>query len=149
GALGPEPFDDAQRSLDRRVRRMGSVAQGIEEQDVKILQFSERGLGDIAVVREISRTAKAKTIDLSLTVNHRNRLKARAEQFDGPLQQFEFYLRQPAKFVIRIEDITKCVTDEVCCLGPRVKRKLVGLMAKAKRAQIVEAKDVIGVTVRV
>src|ERR1700690_411918 len=131
------------------MRWMWRVPQRIQKQDVEILQFRQRSLGDTAVIRQIRSAAKAEAINLSIAVDHRDWLKACPEQLDRSLKRFEFDLSQSTELVVCVENVAERAADEISRFRPRIQRELVGFVPKAERAQIIQAQDVIGVTVSV
>ena len=74
---------------------MWLVPQRIQKQDVKILQLCQRSLGNIAVIGQISRAAKAKTVDLGLAMDHGDGFNMRAEQIQRSMEWFRLDLCSP------------------------------------------------------
>ena len=96
------------------------------------------------MIGEIGRRSEAIAVDFGFAVNHGHRFKARAEQVQWPFQRLEFNLGQAAKFVVRVEDVAEHVADECGHIGTGIERQPAGLVAKAQRPQVVNAKNVVG-----
>src|SRR6266481_2793820 len=72
-------FHDFQRLLDRRMRGMRCVAQGVQKQDVEVPQLLQRFGRDLAVIGEVGGRSETETKDRGFAVDHCQRLEARAE----------------------------------------------------------------------
>ena len=70
-----QPLDCLQRTLHRGVRGMRLMPQRIQKQNVQALQLAQRGIGDLAVICQIRRRAKALSINLGFAMDHYNGLE--------------------------------------------------------------------------
>src|ERR1035438_10202929 len=113
GALRPHGFHDLQRLLYGGVRGMGCVAQRIEKKYVEIAQLLQRLRGDVAVIGQIRRRSKTKSQDRRVAMNYRQRLKARPDQFNRPLDRIQVHLRQPAKLIRWLKNVGEHIAQKV------------------------------------
>src|SRR6185369_8950754 len=102
----------------------------------------------ISEIRQVSRGAKAVSIDLGVPMNHRHRLKAGAKQVHRTVDGLEFHLSNAAEFVVGIENVSEHVSQKLGRFGPRIKRDL-GRSMKAERPEVINSEDVVGMSVRV
>src|SRR5215469_8423247 len=110
---------------------MRLMAQRIQEQNVQIQQLIQRGRGNLAVIGQIGCRTEAKTVYLRLPVNDRNGLKHGAKQFQRTVERIHFYQRQASKLIVPVKNVAEHVADELGVMGPGIKRKTTGLVAKA------------------
>src|SRR5580692_1034782 len=126
---------------------MRDVPQRIQKENVEILQLFQRCLRDAAVIRQVSRTAEAKAINLGFAMDHGDRLKARSEQLNQPLKSFEFNLSQSAELVVTVKDVTECAPNKIRRCRTCIERQFIRPVPIAQRAQIIKAQNMIGMTV--
>ena len=74
------------------------------------------------MVRQIGSGAETKAVDLRISMDQRDWLKTRAEQFNISLQRAHFDLRQSPKLVVRIEDVPEHVLNECGRVRMGIKR---------------------------
>src|SRR5579871_5906631 len=124
GSLRFHPFHDSQRILHRGVRRMGLVAQRIQEKNIQPFQLMKRRFGNLAVIGEVCRLPKSKAVNLCLSVNQPHRLEARAEQLHRTIDRPQFQLRQAAVLIIRVENVCKHPSQKRGRIGTGIERQL-------------------------
>src|SRR5208282_1363675 len=128
---------------------MRLVPQRIQKKNVQSFQLAKRRLRNFTVIREISRFAKTKSVDLRLSMDQSHRLEARAKDLHRPIDRPKFKSGQSAEFVIAIEDVAEHLAQKSGRVRTRVERQSVRLVAITQWPQIINAQDVVGVRVRV
>src|SRR5260370_20167606 len=109
----------------------------------------KRCLWDFAVIGQIGGRAEAETINLRFSVDEPDGFKACSKQFNGPINRTQFEPGEPAKFVIGVKNIAEHLAQKGGGIGTSVKRKLVRFMLVAQGPQVVDAQNVVGVSVSV
>src|ERR1700676_5502830 len=142
-------FHDLQRLLDGRMRGVRLVAQRVQKQDVEISQLLQRFGRTLAVIGQIGGRSETETKNRSIAVDHRQRLEARSEQFDGAVDGMKVNLRQSSKLVFGLKDVAKHFAQEFARLRRGIKRQLAWDVLISQRAQVVDSEDVVGVRVSV
>src|SRR5207302_8494661 len=99
-------------------------------------------------VCEICGASKSERGDLSITVQHLQRLEPGAEKFEGSIQPVQGYLRTRGVGRFGIEDVGKHPFDDLRSLLIGVERKF-PLALEGERTKVVEAEDMIGMAVSV
>src|SRR4051812_27489736 len=148
GAPGGELFYQAQGILYRRVRGVRLMPQRVQEKDVQSTKLRFARSRDVAEVSKVRRVAETKAMDLVIAMHHADRLDARAEKFErlSDIQQLD--LRFARILVGFVEDVSEGIAQRPRGVRVGVKRQP-SRMAKAERPQIIEAEDMVGVSVRV
>src|ERR1700685_3873720 len=101
---------------------MRLVAQSIQEKHIEPLKLLIRGLGNFAVVGEISRRSEAKSINFSFAVNQAHRLESRAKQIHRTIDREQLQHRASSILVIGVKDIAEHPAQKRGGIGPRIKR---------------------------
>src|SRR5580692_2708473 len=110
---------------------MRLVPERVQKEHVQSFQLTKRRLGNFTVIGEIGRLAKSKSVDLRLSMNQSHWLEACAKDFYRPIDRPKFKSRQPAKFVIAVEDVAEHSAQESGRVRTRVERQPVWLVAIA------------------
>src|SRR5208337_4969754 len=131
------------------MRGMRRVAQCIQKKNVETAQFLQRFGRDLAVIGQVGGRSETETKNRGLAVNYRQRLEARAEQFDGAFDRQQVDQRQSAKLVRGFKNVAEHVAQEFAGSRRGIKRQLARFVPISQRAQIVDAEDVVSVRVRV
>src|SRR5579864_79303 len=128
--------------------RVWLMSQSIQKKNVESLQPRKRRVRNAAEVGEIGGRTKTVAENFRLAMDHRYGLELRAKKIELPLDRLEFQPRQPAKLIVRVENVAEHIADVLRCFGARIKRNP-ALVVIAQGAKIVDAEDVVGVTVGV
>src|SRR5436305_1045775 len=131
------------------MRGMRLVPQRIQKQNVESFELMHGRIGDLAVIGEISGRSEAIAVDLALAVDENHRFEAGTENLYRPINGPQFEKRQAAEFVIRIENVAEHFAQKSSGFRARVERQLVRLVAIAQGAEIVDAENVIRMSVGV
>src|SRR5882762_1982002 len=131
------------------MRGVRLVAQRVKKQDVKASQLLQRFGRDLAVIGQVGGGSEAETENRSIAVDHRQRLEARSEQFDGAVDRMKIDLRQSAKLIFGLKDVAKHFAQEFAGLRRGIKRKFAWYVLIRQRSQVVDSEDVVGVGVGV
>src|SRR5260370_1565931 len=115
---------------------MRLMPQRIKKQNIQPFQLIQRRLGNLAVIGQIRRRSKAVAINLSLSVDQDDRLKAYSQHVHRPVDRLQFKLRQAAEFVVSIEDVAEHAPQKRSGIGAPVEWQLGGLVARTQRAPI-------------
>src|ERR1700685_161799 len=97
----------------------------------------QRRFGNLAVIGQVRGRSKAVAVDLRIAMNHRHRLESRSKQFHGPVDRIQLNLRQSAKLVISVEDVTEHFAQERGRIWTGVKRQVVWFYILAQPPQSV------------
>ena len=81
-------------------------------------------------------------------MNHLHWIKAGAKKLDGAFDGLKFHASNSAELVVRVEDVAEHAAQKFGCFRARVERNAT-VAAKAQRPQIVNAQNVIGVSMGV
>src|ERR1700688_1010621 len=125
------------------MRGMRLVAQRVQKKNVQAFELVERRLRNFAVIRKISGRSKAVAVNLRFTVNQAHRLEARAKKFHWSVYWTQLQLGQAAILVIGLKDVAEHLAQEGCRVRARVKRQPLRLVSETERAQIVDAQNVV------
>src|SRR6266436_5035867 len=131
------------------MRGVWLVAQRVQKQDVEVSQLLQCFRRNLAVVGQVGGRSETETKNRSIAVDHRQRLEARTEQFDGAVNGMKINLRQSAKLIFGLKDIAKHVAQEFARSRRGIKRQLARYVLTGKRGQVVDSEDVVGVRVSV
>src|SRR6266852_1109371 len=142
-------FHDLQRLLDSRMRGVRLVTQRVQKQDIEVSQLLQRFRRDLAVVGQVGGRSETETKNRSIAVDHRQRLEARSEQFDGAGDRMKFDLRQSSKFVFGLKDVTEHFAQEFARLRRGIKWQPARYVLIRERAQVVDSENVVGMGVGV
>src|ERR1700722_8551449 len=82
-------------------------------------------------------------------MNQDDRLETRPEHLDRSIDGLQFQLRQKAEFVVGIENVAEHPSQKSSRIGARKERQFLRLVPVAKWSQIVNAEDVVSVSVGV
>jgi len=82
-------------------------------------------------------------------VNDGDRVEGCAEHFNRRFNRSEFDLRKASELVVGFEDVAKHIAQKVAVTRSGIERHLAGLVMIGERPQVVDAKDVVSVRVRV
>ncbi len=141
-------FNRPERLLDRRMGGVRVMAQRVQEENVEpgelLLAFGR----DLAVIREIRAIAKLESVHGALAVIHANRLNGDTGYVDRCI--LEQMRAQPGSAGLTrrvIEHVMERLLDNGESRGRGVDGD-VRLLHKIERADIVQAKDVVGMRVR-
>src|ERR1017187_10083748 len=140
---------DLQRLLDRRMRGMWLIAKRIQKKDVEVVELLQRFDGALPVIGQVSARAETEADDRGLAMNHCQRLKARPEQFDRPVDRLQVNLRQSAKFILSFKNVAKHVAQKIAGGRRGIEREFARLVLISQGAEVVDSQDVVGVRVRV
>src|SRR5271156_6617969 len=143
------PLYNAQRILHRRVRGMRFMPQRVQKKNIQSLQLMERRLRYLAVIGEIRRASEAEAVDLRFSMNQSHRLEARPKKVHRTVNRPQLQLRQAAILVIGVKNVAEHAAQKSRSIGTSIKRQPPWLVTVTQRAQIVDAKNVVGVGVRV
>lgn len=147
GDLGFESGGGFEGLIDGGVGRVGFVAEGVEEEDVEILEEFERGVWDVVVVRQIGEFAEAESVNGHGAVEERDGDDGFSKEIEGSAGEGLDSEMGAAGFLFAIgEDVLEDAADDVEGVGAAVDGD-VGLLPEIKGADIVEAEDVVGVAV--
>ncbi len=126
---------------------MGLVAEGVEEEDVEIVEHGEGGLGNLAVIGEVGEAADAVAVDVLAAVEERDGLDVESEEFEGAaVVVVGFDFGDVGGAGDGIEHIRKDAAEGVEGVGGSVDGDA-GALEDVEGADVVEAEDVIGVGV--
>src|ERR1700676_2386855 len=131
------------------MRGVRLVAQRVQKQDVYVSQLLQRFGRTRAVIGQLGGRSETETKNRSIAVDHRQRLEARSEQFDGAVDRMKVNLRQSSKFIFGLKDVAKHFAQEFARLRRCIKRQLARDVLISQRPQIVDSEDVVGVRVSV
>src|SRR6266404_3554146 len=128
---------------------MRLVAQRIQKQDIEVAELLQRFGRDLAVIGQIGGRSETETKNRGIAVDHRQRLEARSEQFDGTVDRMKIDLRQSAKLIFGLKDVAKHFAQEFAGLRRGIKRKFAWYVLIRQRSQVVDSENVVGVRVSV
>src|SRR5271155_2371504 len=128
---------------------MRLVSQRIQKENIQSFELTQRRLGNFAVVGQVCSASEAEAINLRVAVYDPHRFEVRSEKIYRTVNRAQLELRQAAIFVIRVEDVAEHLAQECRRIGARVERQFSWLVNEAERTQIIDAKNVVGVSVGV
>ena len=112
GPPGRKLLNVAERVGDGGVRRMESVAQGVQYQHVQAAQLLHGLLGNVALVRNVGGLAEAEAEDGQLAVENGYRRDSQAEQIQGfAVQLVDLELGNGGLLLLAVESIGKAALD--------------------------------------
>ena len=146
GAARVELLDEGEGLIHGLVHGMGNVAECIEDQFVEILQQSEGGVGKGAEVGEVGGAAEAVAEDFEVAVEKRDGSEGDAEKLEGLADFAKGDTGNGAELGETVEDVREGAAQglEGGSVGIDGKN---GVLAEVVRADVVEAHDVVGVSV--
>src|SRR5438067_11411351 len=130
------------------MRLMRLVPESVEEKNVEALELAETFFGNVAEIGEIGDGSEAVAENFSLPVQHSYRIKTQPEQVQRTIEGVHFQLGQRAVFVSGIKNVLKHGAHKIGDVLTCVQRNA-PFAVEAERTQIVNAQDMVGVSVRV
>src|SRR4029077_3019489 len=115
---------------------MRLMPQRIQEKNVQSFQLVERRVRNLAMVGEVGGGSEAKAVNFRLAVDQPYRFEARAKNFHRPVDRTQLQLRQPAEFVIGVENVAEHPAQKSRGVRARIKRQFIRLVTVTERAQI-------------
>ena len=146
GAARIEFADERKSLVHGLVHRMRRVAEGVEDELVKIGEEGERGVRNGAEVGDISGTSEAEAENFHVAVNQRNRRDFDAEKIEGRGCFAEGDAGNRAELGFAVEDVGEGALNgaEGFRVSENGKRNL---LAEVVWADVVKTHDVVGVPV--
>src|SRR6185437_7116864 len=130
------------------MRGMRTVTQRVQKEYVQSAKPLFRFRWNFAEIGKVGRFAKAEAVDYCFSMDNFHRLKGRAKELHRSIEAVHLHPRNPAKFVIRLENVPKDIFQAVCRGSVSVERDF-AFALEAERAYVVQAQNVIGVSVRI
>lgn len=152
GTARLELFDVGDGFLKVRVAEMRVATEGVEDEDIKVLEEGDALVGDVAHVSEIGGAAEPVACDLLAAVGDGDALEAGAEEVEtGTGRGFDPVKLDASAGGIAVLGAKGVFEDALEGLRGGVVGvdREIAFDVKAERTEVVEAHDVVGVTVGV